>query len=168
MKRKSIDELIANKIYEAVNYVLSKKIKPDIKLEDVTEINLDKITELKGKYGIEGIILDVDDTLRKDMKSIPKCNEEWLDSIKEQLKVIVVSNGLDKNMYEFFKLKGIEYIGFAHKPLKKNFIKACKKMKIEPQNVLVVGDDLIDDIYGGHKNDMMTALVKNVKDDEGR
>ena len=168
MKRKSIDELIANKIYEAVNYVLSKKIKPDIKLEDVTEINLDKITELKGKYGIEGIILDVDDTLRKDMKSIPKCNEEWLDSIKEQLKVIVVSNGLDKNMDEFFKLKGIEYIGFAHKPLKKNFIKACKKMKIEPQNVLVVGDDLIDDIYGGHKNDMMTALVKNVKDDEGR
>lgn len=168
MKRKSIDEMIANKIYEAVNYVLSKKIKPDIKLEDVTEIDLDKITELKEKYGIEGIILDVDDTLRKDMKSIPKCNEKWLDSIKEQLKVIVVSNGLDKNMDEFFKLKDIEYIGFAYKPFKKNFIKACEKMEIEPQNVLVVGDSLIDDIYGGRRNDMKTALVKTVKEDEER
>ena len=168
MKRKSIDEMIANKIYEAVNYVLSKKIKPDIKLEDVTEIDLNKISELKEKYGIEGIILDVDDTLRKDMKSITKCNEEWIDAIKEQLKVIVVSNGLDKNMDKLFKLKDIEYIGFAHKPLKKNFIKACEKMDIEPHNVLIVGDSLIDDIYGGRRNDMKTALVKTVKEDEER
>lgn len=96
------------------------------------------------------------------MKAIPKCNEEWLDKIKQQFKVIVVSNGIDKNIEEFLKQKGIDYISFAHKPLKKNFIKACKQLDIQPEKVLVLGDGLWTDIYGGKRNNMKTARVKGV------
>ena len=31
---------------------------------------------------------------------------------------------------------------------------------------MVVGDSLFDDIHGGQRNDMVTALVKNVIDKE--
>lgn len=156
---------MVDKICEAVNFILSKIIKPDIKINKVRELNQDMIIELKQKYGIEGIILDVDETLRKNMNEIPKCNQEWIENLKGQLKVIVVSNGIDRNVEEFFKEKEIDYIGFAHKPLKKTFIKSCNQMNIEPSKVLVIGDSLLDDIYGGKKNKMKTALVKEVEDE---
>lgn len=162
---KSLDELMADKIYELVNYLLAKKIKPDISLDKVTSLTESDIEKLKSKLGIEGVILDIDETVRKDMKSIPKCNKEWIEMLKSKLKVIVVSNGIDKGIENFFKLQGIDYIGFAHKPMKKNFIKACDKLGVSPEKVLVIGDSLWCDIFGGQRNNMKTALVKKVEDE---
>ena len=39
-------------------------------------------------------------------------------------------------------------------------------MNLEPNKVLVVGDSLLNDIYGGKKNKMKTVLVKEVEDEE--
>ena len=162
---KSLDEIMADKIYELVNYMLSKKIKPDINLDKVTSLTESDVKKLKEELGIEGVILDIDETVRKDMKSIPKCNQEWIEMLKSQLKVIVVSNGVDRGVEDFFKLQGIDYIGFAHKPMKKNFIKACDRMQMSPEKVLVIGDSLWCDIFGGQRNNMKTALVKKVEDE---
>ena len=86
------------------------------------------------------------------MKNIPKCNKEWIESLKGKLKVIILSNGKDQKIEQYFRENGIDYIGFAHKPLKKNFLKACEKMDVSPEKVLVVGNDLLTDIYGGRRN----------------
>lgn len=161
----TLDELVANKLMDLVNYILSKIIKPDITLDKVTQLNAKEIEKINQKYGIEGIVLDVDDTLRKNMKSIPKANKDWIESLRGKIKIIILSNGKDKNIEKHFKEKGIDYIGFAHKPLKRNFLKACQKMNLNPDKVLVVGDSLFDDIYGGKRNNMKTALVKTVEDD---
>lgn len=163
---KTIEDIMADKIIDLVNYSLSKIIKPDITINKVNELTEKEIDKLKQKYGIEGIILDVDETLRKDMKNIPKCNKEWIENLKNKLKVIVLTNGKDKNIEKYFSDKNIECISFAHKPLKKNFIKACEKMNISPDKVLVIGDSVISDIYGGKKNNMKTLLVKEVEDEE--
>lgn len=163
---KTLDELVADKILDLVHYVLSKFIKPDMTLNKVNELDIQAIEKLRQQYGIEAVILDVDDTLRKDMKDIPKCNKEWIESLKDKIKIIIVSNGVYQNIEKYFKENGIDYIGFACKPLKKNFIKACKKMNVNPESVLVVGDSLFDDIYGGKRNNMKTALVKEVEENE--
>jgi HAD superfamily phosphatase (TIGR01668 family) len=162
---KNLENLVVEKLGEIINLVLSKIIIPDISLENVTQLDEEMIARLKAQYGIQGIILDVDETIRKNMKMIPKCNQEWLRTLKCQLKVIIVSNGVDKQIEQYLAEQGIDYIGFAHKPLKINFIKACKKMGIEPENVLVVGNDLFDDIFGGKRNNMKTALIKDVVDE---
>ena len=39
-------------------------------------------------------------------------------------------------------------------------------MNVQPDKVLTVGDSLFDDVYGGKRNNMKTALVKNVEDFE--
>ena len=163
---KKLEEVVAQKLYEIINAVLSKIIVPDIKLEDVTQLDDEMIEYLKQRYGIEGIILDVDETIRKNMSKIPKCNKEWIENLKGKLKIIIVSNGMDRNIESYFKEQGIDYIGFAFKPLKRNFLKACEKMDIKPEKVLVVGNDLFDDIYGGRRNNMKTALIKKVVDEE--
>lgn len=95
---KTLDELLADKIIDLVNYGLSKIIKPDIEVEKVTDLDAKMIDELKEKYGIEGVILDVDETLRKDMKKIPKCNEDWIEFLRGKLKVVIVSNGADRDL----------------------------------------------------------------------
>ena len=161
---KNIDELVADKIYSIINYVLAKIIKPDIKIDNVRKLDEKMISKLKQEYGIEGIILDVDETLRKNMNNIPQCNQEWIEKIKGQLKVIIVSNGTDASIKKFLEEREIDYIDFACKPLKKNFIKACKKMGLEEEKVMVVGDSLFDDIYGGKRNKMKTIQVKEVEE----
>ena len=163
---KTLDELVADKILDLVHYVLSKFIKPDITLNKVNELDVQAIEKLRQQYGIEAVILDVDDTLRKDMKDVPKCNKEWIEGLKGKIKIMIVSNGVDKDIEKYFKENGIDYIGFACRPLKKNFLKACEKMNVKPENVLAIGNSLFDDIYGGKRNNMKTALVKEVEDNE--
>ena len=99
------------------------------------------------------------------MKDIPRCNKEWIESLKGRIKIIILSNGMDKRIEQYFRANGIDYIGFAYKPLKRNFVKACKKMDLSPEKVLIIGDSLFADVYGGKRNNMRTALVKSVEEE---
>lgn len=162
---RKIEEIIGDKIIDLSHYLLAKVIKPDITIDKVNDLTVEKIEEPKQEYAIEAIILDVDRTIRKEMKMIPKCNQDWVDNIRGKIKIIVLSNGIDKNIEKYFQEKGIDYIGFALKPLRKNFIKACERMNVNPEKVLVIGDSLFDDIHGGKKNKMKTALVKKVEEE---
>lgn len=163
---RSLDEIVGDKILSLINYGLSKIIKPDLAVDKVSQLNGQEIERIKQEYGVEGIILDVDDTLRRNMNKIPKCNQDWIDSLRGRIKIIVLSNGIDKGIEKYFNDKGIDYIGFAFKPLRKNFLKACEKMQLNPEKVLVVGNDLISDVYGGQRNRMKTILIRKVEDNE--
>ena len=163
---RKIEDAVIDGIYAIVDNIIARKIKPDVQVNSVAELDNKMIAKLKEEYHIEGVILDVDETIRKNMKDIPNVNKKWIEELKKQLKIIVVSNGKDSRIETYLKEKGIDYIGLAKKPLKKNFIKACERMQLEPSKVLVIGDKLFEDIYGGRKNNMKTALVKGVDDEE--
>lgn len=166
---RKIEDILAEKLIDMAHFVLSKLVKPDITVDSVGELDVDAIERLKQEYGIEAIILDVDDTIRKEnLSGIPKHNKEWIESLKGRIKIIILSNGVDKEIESYVKEQGIDYIGFALKPLKHNFRKACKQMDVAPDKVLVVGNSLFDDVYGGKRNKMKTALVKRVEDEEAR
>ena len=161
----SIEDKITNKLYQLANHLLSKFVKPDLHFNHVTNLTEEILIQIKQQYKIEGIILDVDDTIRSNMQSIPQCNQDWIDTLKKHFKIIIVSNGLDGKIEAYFKEKQIDYIGFAHKPLKMNFKKACEKLNLQPENILVVGDSLFDDIYGGKRNNMKTVLIDFVENE---
>lgn len=162
---KDLTEVLADKLEGLIKLALGKMIKPDMTLKSVKELNQEQIEKLKKEQKIEGIILDVDETIRKNMQDIPRCNKEWIKSLQGQLKVVILTNGRDSKLSKYFEEQGIDYIDFARKPLNKNFKKACERMKLEPENVMVIGDDLFDDIFGGKRNKMKTALVKDVEED---
>lgn len=162
---KDITEILADKLEGLIKLALGKMIKPDMTLKSVRELDQQQIEKLKKEQKIEGIILDVDETIRKNMQDIPTCNKEWIESLQGQLKVVILTNGRDSKLSKYFAEQGIDYIDFARKPLNKNFKKACEKMGLQPSNVMVIGDDLFDDIFGGKRNKMKTALVKEVEED---
>jgi hypothetical protein len=156
---KSLGELL----FDGVEYLLCKMIKPDLEIESVTGLTEEEIDKLIDIYGIKGVILDVDETIRYDYNGITYDNNKWLDMLLTKVKVIVVSNGIDKDIEEELKKKNITYIGFAHKPLKKNFLKACKLLQLETNEVVVIGDDILSDIYGGKRNNMYTIKITKKK-----
>lgn len=162
MRKKSLEDRIMDWFFSKVNAAMSRVIKPDMQIDNVGCLNRDEVQRIKEMYGIKGVILDIDETVRHDMGEIPDVNKEWIDMIKEELKVIVISNGVDKKVERYFELLGIDYIGFAHKPLKKNFKKACDSLGLKPEEILVIGDDTFSDIYGGRRNNMKTIQVKGV------
>ena len=162
---KTIEEMLGDFIFAKVGLVLEKIIKPDRTIDKVADLDEAYINEIKEQYGIKGVILDVDDTLRSNMNAIPPINQEWIDQLSKQLKIIVVSNGKDGRMEKYFKEKGITYIPVAFKPLKRGFLKACEELDLKPEEVLVVGNSLFDDIYGGNRLNMTTVRVNGVEEE---
>ncbi len=151
------------KLYRLVRSMLPDVLNPDIVIDTVNDLTEQEIDMLKEHNGIAGAILDVDDTLRHDMQPISIDNDRWLDMLLTKLKVIVVSNGLDREIERYFQSKGIDYIGFAYKPFKSNFFKACQSLGLSPEQMVVIGDDLLADIYGGNRHNMMTIMVTGKK-----
>ena len=160
---KQPEDRIYTKIMKLVRFVLLKIIKPDIIVNKVSDLDVEAIKRIKEEYGIKAIILDVDKTLRENMKKIPQVNKDWIESIKASgVKIIILSNGLDNSIEQYFASKGIDYIGFACKPFKRNFLKACERLKVNPKNIIVVGNSLLIDVLGGNRNRMRTVLVREV------
>ena len=144
------------------NNIVSFFVKPDMEVEIVTDLSEARLDKLKSN-NIKGLIIDVDETLRFNMGDIPYENEEWLRMASDKLKIVILSNGMDRKLEYKFNEMNINYIQFAFKPLKCGFKKALDILGLEPQEVAVIGDDLFDDILGGNRNDMTTIKVSSNK-----
>lgn len=135
-------------------------IYPDLYLDSVKNINA---TLLK-KNNLEGLILDVDNTLIDYYRNIVDGIDKWCEELKEEeIKCIIVSNTNKKDKVESVAKKlDLEYIMFAKKPFKSGFKKALKKLDLEPSRVAVVGDQLFTDVLGAKRMHMFSILVKQV------
>lgn len=133
---------------------------PDLYLDNVTEIN----TTLLKKNKIEGLILDVDNTLIDYYRNLIDGAEEWCEELKnEGIKCIILSNSNKKDKIEkVAKSLNIEYLMFAKKPMKSGFKKALDQMGLLPEKVAVVGDQLFTDVLGAKRMNMFSILVKQV------
>ena len=117
---------------------------PDIYLKNATEITLD----LLNKNDIKGLLLDVDNTLIDFDLKILEGAKEWVQVLKNNnIKLYILSN---TNKIEKVKMVAkelnLDYINFAKKPFKSGFKKACKILNLKPENIGVVGDQIMTDV----------------------
>jgi len=136
----------------------NKYFKPDKIYKNVSEIDF---SELK-TINIKGIILDLDDTLLpSDSKSNIDFIDEWLTKAKENFHLFVLSNNhrpsYVKNFCDKFQ---IPFIAKAGKPRRKFLKKAIAEMKLEKDEVVIIGDRIITDILVGKRLGTKTFLVK--------
>lgn len=153
------EKIIDEKISKAFNLFLSKVIKPSIVIKDICELDGEMLDYLES-IGIEGLILDVDETLRYDMNDLSLDVISWLSKIKERFRVAVVSNGMDGNVSKTLEGMNIPYYTMAFKPCRIKVRKAVDGLGISNETIMMVGDDYIDDIYTGNRMNMKTCLVK--------
>ena len=136
------------------------KLYPKLYLNNVKEINISTLN----KYNLKGLILDIDNTLIDYNKNLLEGAEKWAENLKQQgIKLCILSNSNHKNKVENVAKKlNIPYIYFAQKPLKKGFNKAKEILKLEPNEIGVVGDQILTDVVGANKSNMFPILVKPI------
>lgn len=141
-----------------------KNLKPDLIYQGVPYIALD---ELK-KRGIEGILLDIDNTLIDYTKQLSPKIIEWVARAKSQgFKVCILSNSnkLEKIIPIAEKL-AIKYVSFARKPAKSGYLKASLLLNIEIKKLAMVGDQIFTDVLGANRLEMLSVYVEPINKKE--
>lgn len=135
---------------------------PDYYLENITKIDI----ELLKENNIQGLILDVDNTLIDYDHNLIEGLEEWYENIKlHNIKVFILSNSNKKDKVKFIAEKlNVPYIHFATKPLKRGFKKAAKILGLSNQNIAVVGDQIFTDVLGANRCKMLSILVEPISE----
>lgn len=140
-------------------------LKPDIKLERVTDINV----SLLKKFSIEALILDVDNTLSTHHGQVlTEGLPEWLLQMKKNgIKLTVLSNSKEKRVKPFAQKIGLDYISLGCKPLPFGYLRALKVLGTKRKNTAIVGDQIFTDILGGNTVGVKTVLLTPIKAEEG-
>jgi len=119
------------------------------------------------KKGLRVILTDLDNTLITYEEFVPTDTiMKKLDSIREiGFEVFIISNNHPPRINTF--LKGTNYLGIgnAKKPLKKGIKKALSLSEKEYflDEVVIIGDQLMTDIYGANRFGVYNILVNPLK-----
>lgn len=117
---------------------------PKIYLNNVKEITI----ELLKENNIEGLLLDVDNTLIDFDHKILEGSKEWCDNLKKQgIKLCILSNtNKIEKVKRVAKELDLQYINFAKKPFKSGFKRAANLLELDVENIAVAGDQIMTDV----------------------
>jgi HAD superfamily phosphatase (TIGR01668 family) len=140
-----------------------KKFIPDFYYNSIYDIPLE---EWK-KNGVRLILTDLDNTLISYNESMP--NDE-LFKFKDKvlnlgIEFILVSNSRKERVENFSKALGIPCVKFSTKPLKRGILKAIHKVAhgcYTNDQVVLLGDQIMTDIFGGNRVGIKTCLIKAI------
>jgi HAD superfamily phosphatase (TIGR01668 family) len=133
-------------------------LQPDLILEAPI---LDLTPQIIQKYGLKGLVLDVDETL-VPMKTSEVSTDlrSWIEQIRQVASLCLVSNNISEN-----RIGGIArsldlpyYLGAA-KPSRRKIRAALQQMDLPVNQVGMVGDRLFTDVIAGNRLGMFTILV---------
>ena len=118
---------------------------------------------------IKLILIDMDNTIIDKKGNYSKDIKEWIDRMKRSgIKIYIFSNSiLSKLVRKVSKELKVNYYYSAKKPFLKGFKEITKREKVKPENMLMIGDQLFTDIWGGNRFGIKTILVKPISQKEG-
>ena len=135
-------------------------IYPNYYCNKITDITID----LLEKNNIQGILIDVDNTLIDFDRNLLSGAQEWVLQMKAhgiQCMILSNSNKLDK-VTSVAKILDLPYIYFATKPLKRGFKKAQTQLGLKSENMAVIGDQIFTDVIGANRSKMFSILVNPI------
>lgn len=124
--------------------------------------------ELK-ENGIKGIITDLDNTLVEwdRPNATPKLINWFEEMQKANIAITIVSNNNKDRVQAFSDPLKIPFIFQARKPMGRAFRKAIKDMGLKKEETVVIGDQLLTDVFGGNRSGFHTILVVPVASTDG-
>jgi uncharacterized protein len=145
---------------------LFRKLIPRLSVRSIYEIDLQALWQT----GIRGIITDLDNTLvgAKHPSATPELSNWLLQVSAMGFKVVIVSNNSKLRVSRFSDPLSIPYIFSARKPGHAPFRRALGMMDLNPEQAVVVGDQMLTDVLGGNRLGLHTILVVPISlKDEG-
>ncbi|MEB3342792.1 YqeG family HAD IIIA-type phosphatase [Okeania sp.] len=138
-----------------------KLLQPDLVLGNSV---LSLTSEILQKYQIQGLVLDVDETIVsiRDSQASPELTA-WVEEIKNVASLWLVSNNLkQERISRIGNSLNIPYIAGAGKPSRRKLKKAVDAMDLPVEKVAMVGDRLFTDVLAGNRLGMFTILVEPI------
>jgi len=113
--------------------------------------------------GFDTVLLDMDNTLHpwKDSQ-VPQWAAEWVKQAKAVgMKVCIVSNThKPSRLRKIAEVLGVEAVAGALKPRSRGFDLAMCRLESSPERTVVIGDQLLTDVWGGNRAGMYTILAR--------
>src|SRR5574344_763339 len=130
---------------------------PDIYQKSIYYINYDKLL----KKGVRCLIFDLDNTITPSNINKPtKRVKKLFDELKAKgFKVIIMSNAPKYRLEPFKTYLGVDPCAFSLKPKKDKYLTILEKFKYKHTDVAAIGDQLITDIWGANRMDIISILV---------
>jgi uncharacterized protein len=117
--------------------------------------------EILSKYKIEGLVLDVDDTIVPIGIGIaPPETILWIQQIREIVPLWLVTNNPSQvRIGAIADSLSLPYFLSAAKPSRRKLRQAIEAMSMEPARVAMVGDRVFTDVLAGNRMGMFTILI---------
>lgn len=132
---------------------------PDEYLESTYKINFEELY----RKGYRGIIFDIDNTLVPHGAPSDEKSEKLFENLKQiGFQCCLLSNNQYQRVSSFNEKIQVHFIENAHKPSRKNYLKAMDIMGTSLENTLFVGDQLFTDVYGAKRVGIHNILVKPI------
>ncbi len=115
------------------------------------------------KEGYRGLLFDIDNTLVKHGEDATEDAIALFKRLKEiGFQICLISNNKVERVERFNKMVNVNYIYDAHKPSRKNYLKAMELMHTDLSNTMFIGDQLFTDVYGAKRCGMRHILVEPI------
>ncbi|MFN6484002.1 MULTISPECIES: YqeG family HAD IIIA-type phosphatase [unclassified Nostoc] len=136
-------------------------LQPDLILEG-SVLNL--TPDIIQKYGLKGLVLDVDETLVPFTVGIASPElREWVEQIRTCTTLCLVSNNLSEaRIGGIARSLNLPYYLGAAKPSRRKIRAAVRGMDLPVHQVGMVGDRLFTDVLAGNRLGMFTILVEPI------
>jgi HAD superfamily phosphatase (TIGR01668 family) len=137
-----------------------EKFIPDIYQKSIYAIDYKKL-KLRG---IKCIIFDVDNTLAPitTMKPSRKV-KDLVERLKDLgFRVVLMSNASKKRLTPFKDILEVDCSASSKKPFPWKFNRIMKKYNYKVDEVAIIGDQLVTDVFGGNRVGITTILVNPI------
>lgn len=139
----------------------NKLLQPDL---IVSGSVLNITPEMIQKYGLKGLVLDVDETL-VPMRVASASGElqQWVELLRADTVLCLVSNNLSEaRIGGIARSLNLPYFLGAAKPSRRKIRAALRAMNLPVHQVGMVGDRLFTDVLAGNRLGMFTILVEPI------
>ncbi|EHJ57480.1 HAD phosphatase, family IIIA [Streptococcus urinalis FB127-CNA-2] len=134
----------------------------DYKPTFVVEAVFDLKPEALLRHGIKAVLVDLDNTLVA--WNNPDGTDElraWLDEMtKADIPVVVVSNNNHRRVSRAVEKFGVDFVSRAMKPFARGLRTAIERYGFSPDEVAMVGDQLMTDIRAANRVGIKSILVR--------
>jgi|LSQX01.3.fsa_nt_gb HAD superfamily phosphatase (TIGR01668 family) len=137
-----------------------EKFIPDIYQKSIYTIDYKRL-KLRG---IKCIIFDVDNTLAPIFTvKPPRKVKDLVEKLKDMgFRVLIMSNAPKKRLVPFKEILEVDCAASSMKPFSKKFRKILNDYKFKVNEVAIVGDQLVTDVFGGNRVGITTILVNPI------
>lgn len=132
------------------------KFKPTMYRKNIFEIDYKKLKEL----GITCLVFDLDNTLGLiSEKECPRKTKKLIKELQEDFLVLISSNNTAERLKPYLEDLGVGGVAWSMKPSTRGLRKIKKDYKLKKKEMVMIGDQMVTDVFAGNRFRIMTILV---------